>query len=206
MPLNHIGPDPDHVPEQRAGLRPAAVIEQEMKAKERTPDPAIMADKKVQRAIARVETLREAQASNQVIQRAEARVRDAELDVQERQAAKLNKQRTETLQAAKAKARARIEREHIQRLTGFAQVAIKIGRVCVTLKIDRNMVGTTRLTTVNDATTAMKIATRESERMAALAQKDLLPVEQDTDRLIRELSHFLRRSIATGDTTIEVMD
>lgn len=166
------------------------------------PDPAMLADKKVMKAQAAVETLRQANASDQMIARAMGRVREAELDYTERQAVRLNTQRQKGLEDLKAKQHERIAREHIQRLSGFAQVAIKIGRVCVTIKTDRNMESTARIFALTDATRALHVATRESEKLVSAALQGRDPGEQDTAYLIRSLTYELRRSIATGDTVI----
>lgn len=223
MPLTHQGDDNVVAAVPRAGLRPVRedgthetfrphqatmqTVEHETTPDvvKHRPDPALLADKKVQRAIARVETLRTAQASAQVIARAEARVRDAEMDVIERNAARLNKQRQKSLDEARAQQHERISREHIQRLAGFAQVAILIGKVCVTIKTDRSMSGTARQFALTDVTRAIHVQTIESEKLVSLALKGITPGDQDTEHLLRVLKYECRRSIATGDTVISEM-
>jgi hypothetical protein len=201
MPLTHRDSGPAENVFSTRTLRPAGV---EAETHRPRIDPSD-ADPKVKRAIRRYETLAKAQASNQVLQRALAKVEDARLDFQEKQAAKLIAARQATLEAQKAKARDRISRETVQRLSGFFATAVKIGRVHLTFTPGRALDAVTRQFCLVDATAAVQIGIRESQRMVSLAQQGL-PVEQDTDHLVAELKSICHRSVESGDCQIEVVE
>jgi hypothetical protein len=204
MPIHDAdAPDvllPSQVTERRAGLVPAGterVVEK--------PKPVVSEDSPaVLRAIKRVETLKAGGASHVAIEAAQRRVEDARLAVLEKQAEARLSLRATNEQARRDKERAAIERQTLHRMSGFAQVAIKIGSIAVTLHYDRSMDSRVRQLVMGDIHRVLAIAVRESERTAGLAAAGV-PVVEHPKFLVAELKDIARRSAQAGCLEIKVI-
>ncbi len=189
---------PSQVAERRAGLVPPGHERPEPKAKpvESDDSPAVL------RALKRVETLKAGGASHVAIEAAQRRVEDARLAVLEKQAEARISAREKAEQERKDKQRDRIQRETLHRMSGYAQIAIKIGSVAVTLFYDRSMDSRVRQLVLGDAHRVLAIQVRESERCAGLAAAGV-PVVENLKHLVAELKDVARRSFEHGCAEIK---
>jgi len=196
-PLNHT-PGSDLV-EGRI-MRPAGM--QDAASGEKRPlrmqdDPRIAADPKVQKLVARLETLEDARADHRVLSKVQGQIDAACIEILEKRALILKQERETREQEKKQKSRDQIAAETLHRMSGFLQCAMKIGSYQITIHLDRAMDTTARQHCVGDLSRLLAIGVRESERAAILARVGH-PVTEFPKRLLAEIKDVCRRSIHHG--------
>jgi hypothetical protein len=205
MPLNHN--EDLHSPAMiERTLRPAAVEQAEPVRHTIENDPHCLADVKVQACQTKLDALVAVDAAPAVIARAQKRLSDARLDVMERMAGQRADARAKALAETKQHQRDEISREQVYRLSADTPtVTIVWAGIRVILQPERPQDPTRRLHVHQDIIEALQVLRAMTERIVGGVRKGHEPVI-DRDFVIRDLKDRLRRGIAAGAVTIEIVE
>jgi hypothetical protein len=210
MPLQHQPGADDvdaNIMTSRTLYRPAGVKLDEDKPR---LDPTAT-DKRVKSCQRRLSILLAADAPASVITRARAKLAEARDAVLEKIALKRSRERAKTLAAQRETVRLQSEREVLARLDQnlMPVLTLNFGPLQIVVTPEKSTDHTLRGFAWGDYHRAAAIIATQATRVAGLARHatakmEVLPV--DVPHLKRELEDVMRRSLAAGLASIEVID